>query len=71
MESHRCEACEGQVEKSCGYGDVPILDLCTEHYIEHLEGAHPKNRMAQIEARLLRSKLKRHERDLVALLQQL
>lgn len=64
MSGRRCEVCEGKVEKTCGYDDGPMLDFCTEDYIEHLESAHPQNEAAQIEAKELREKLKRSERIL-------
>lgn len=65
----RCEVCEGRVEKTCGYDDQPMLDFCTEHYIEHIETAHPQNSAARAEAATLRKQLKRSERALLALLE--
>lgn len=62
----RCEVCEGRSEKTCGYDDQPMLNFCTEHYIEHLEGAHPQNEAAQREAAELRLALKQTERSLLA-----
>ena len=64
MKATRCEVCEGRVEKTCGYDDQPMLDFCTEDYIEHLESAHPQNDAAQREAKELRKALKKSERGL-------
>lgn len=61
----RCEVCEGKVEKTCGYNDQPMLDFCTEHYIEHLEGAHVGNLAARREAAALRIELLESERGLI------
>lgn len=61
----RCEVCEGKVEKTCGYDDQPMLNFCTEDYVEHLEGAHPQSKAAQFEAKALRKELKRTERGLL------
>lgn len=65
----RCEVCEGRAEKTCGYDDQPMLDFCTEDYIDHLESAHPLNEAAQAEARSLRVQLKRSEAGLLRLLE--
>lgn len=59
-----CEVCEGEAEKTCGYDDQPMLDFCTEDYIEHLEAAHKTNRAAQSEAQELRRQLKQSEKGL-------
>lgn len=53
----KCEVCLGRVEKTCGYDDQPMLNFCTEDYIEHLEGAHPDNVAAQKEAAALRKEV--------------
>ena len=61
----RCEVCEGPSEKTCGYEDQPMLNFCTEHYIEHLDAAHPSSIATQAEAASLRIQLKDSERGLL------
>jgi hypothetical protein len=67
----RCEVCEGPPEKTCGYDDQPMLNFCTEHYVEHLEGAHPANRHARAEAVRLRARLKKSEQGLLRQLERI
>jgi len=42
-----------------------MLNFCTEHYIEHLEAAHPSSIATQAEAASLRIQLKDSERGLL------